>query len=123
MLRLEEARLIIRSGEHGTDNDICVHINGHRLVARKLAGGCDPGETMLASLYLGSVVHSLTLSHDGPGEWEVVWVELFAIMSDKSVRLVKLRPEQTLADGRVLNLWPEAPPPAAPPPVADGFDV
>ena len=66
MRKLREARLIIRTGEHGTDHDVLVKVNGVRLVARKLAGGTDSGEIMPPKttwfepkLRSGLVVHSL----------------------------------------------------------------
>lgn len=122
MVKVEQCRLIIRTGEHGTDNDVVVRINGFRLVARKLAGGTDSGETMLSTLFLGSVIHSLTLSHDGGGQWDIDYVEFFGLQEDGRVCYAKIRPEDPLVDGRELALWSEASPkPAAP--IDEGFEV
>jgi hypothetical protein len=122
MNKLRECRLIIRTGEHGTDHDVIVKINGFRLVARKLAGGTDSGETMLAKLFIASVVHTLTLCQEGPGEWDIDTIELFGIMDDGAITYVKVQPEESLADGREVNIWraPEKPQASQ---AIDGFDV
>lgn len=123
MNRVEDARLIIRTGERGTTEDVTVTINGHRLVARKLAGGTDSGETMLATMFFGSVIHSLTLGHAGGAPWDVDQVEIFGLLSDGTVQHFKIRPEAPLGDGAELDIWPAPPAPPAPAPGADGFEV
>ena len=73
----------------------------------------------LASLYLGSVVHSLTLGHAGPGAWDVHSVELFAIDDQGQVSYLRVEPADALADGRELDITP-SPPPA---PEPETYDV
>jgi hypothetical protein len=123
MKTMQEARLIIRTGEHGTDHDVVVKINGVRLVARSLAGGTDSGETMLSKLFIASVVHSLMLSHSGPGEWDVDYVEVFGLMDDTTVSYLKIQPEESLGDGREISIWKAEPKAPEAPPEASAFDV
>lgn len=122
MDKLRECRLIVRTGEHGTEHDVIVKFNGVRLVARKLAGGTDSGETMLAKLFIASAVQTLTMSHAGPGVWDVDYVEMFGLMESGKVEYLKVVPEENLGDGREISLWKEIPPPVSEQTVA-GFDV
>ncbi|MDF1665350.1 MAG: hypothetical protein P1V97_26550 [Planctomycetota bacterium] len=121
MDKLRECRLIVRTGEQGTEHDVIVKINGVRLVARKLAGGTDSGETMLSKLFIASVVHSLTISHAGPGAWDVDYVEVFGLMESGQVEYLKVQPEENLGDGREIRIWKDTPPPVSEEPT--GFAV
>lgn len=120
--RLQECRLIIRSGERGTDDDIIVRVNGVRLVVRKLAGGTDSGEVMLASLYIGAVPETLLLSKDGLEPWDVDSIEFFGILSDGKVQRLKLRPEEPVTEASTINLW-ETPPEPPPETLVSSFEV
>jgi len=105
MRRVRELRIILRSGETGLDTDVALRINGHRIVARKLAGGTDSGEVMLSSLFVGAAVDSLLLLNESAAAWDVHDLELFGILEDDALVYQRLRPDEALAPGDELNLW------------------
>ena len=109
MPRIDTVRLVIETGNPGTDSEVRIKFNGHELPLHRVSGGTGAGQTYEGTYDVGSFAHSVFLLGPKSGSWNVRKVR--ALYEGFEPRTQEYA-DQTLKPGDEVDIWTPPPPPA-----------